>query len=76
VEIGAFKDGLRFFLDREGGSSTTAIADLASSLKAIAKHHVRVGPDHLDRIGSIIRHRLSAGRRAHRNQSEATAPLQ
>jgi integrase len=62
VEIDAFKSGLRFFLDREGGAPTTAIADLASSLKAVARHHVRVEPHHLDQIGSIIR-RLAPGRR-------------
>jgi integrase len=61
VEIDAFKSGLRFFLDREGGAPTTAIADLASSLKAVARHHVRVEPRHLDRMGSIIR-RLAPGR--------------
>jgi hypothetical protein len=50
-----------FFLDHEGGAPA-AIADLASSLKAIARHHVRVEPRHLDRMGSIIR-RLAPGRR-------------
>src|ERR1700730_16524468 len=62
IEIDAFKSGLRFFLDREGGAPTTAIADLASSLKAVARHHVRVEPHHLDQMGSIIR-RLAPGRR-------------
>jgi hypothetical protein len=62
IEIDAFISGLRFFLDREGGTPTTAIADLASSLKAVARHHVRVEPHHLDQIGSIIR-RLAPGRR-------------
>jgi integrase len=61
VELDAFKTGLRFFLDREGGKPTTAIADLASSLKAVARHHVRVEPHHLDRMGGIIR-RLAPGR--------------
>jgi hypothetical protein len=62
IEIDAFKSGLRFLLDREGGAPTTAIADLASSLKAVARHHVRVEPHHLDQMGSIIR-RLVPGRR-------------
>jgi integrase len=61
VEIEAFKTGLRFFLDREGGKPTTAIADLATTLKAVARHHVRVDPGHLDQIGAIIR-RLAPGR--------------
>jgi integrase len=62
VEIVALKEGLRFFLDREGGLPTTAIADLASTLKAIARHHVRVEQRHLDQIGAVIR-RLTPGRR-------------
>jgi integrase len=61
VEIDAFKTGLRFFLDREGGKPTSAIADLASSLKAVARHYVRVKPHHLERMGAIIR-RLTPGR--------------
>jgi integrase len=62
VQIEAFKTGLRFFLDREAGQPTTAIADLATTLKAIARHHVRVEPGHLDQIRAIIR-RLAPGRR-------------
>jgi site-specific recombinase XerD len=62
IEIDAFKGGLRFFLDREGGAPTTAIADLAGSLKAVARHHVHVEQNHLDQVGSIIR-RLAPGRR-------------
>jgi integrase len=61
VEIEAFKIGLRFFLDREGGKPTTTIADLASSLKAVARHYVRVEPHHLEQMGGIIR-RLAPGR--------------
>ena len=55
VEIKAFKTGLRFFLDREGGPPTTAIADLARTLKAVARHHVRAEPPHLDQMGGVIR---------------------
>jgi integrase len=61
VEMEAFKTALRFFLDREGGASTTAIADLAGTLKAIARHHVRAEPHHLNQMGGIIR-RLAPGR--------------
>jgi integrase len=60
VEMEAFKTALRFFLDRDGGP-TTAIADFAGVMKAIARHHVRVEPDHLDRMGGIVR-RLAPGR--------------
>src|SRR5215469_13578173 len=61
VEMETFKTGLRFFLDREGGP-TTAIADLASVLKAVARHHVGAEPERLNRMGSIIRKRLASGR--------------
>ena len=61
VEIATYKAGLRFFLEREGGAPTTAIADLASVLKAVAWHHVRVEPRHLEQMASIIR-RLASGR--------------
>jgi integrase len=54
VEIEAFKLGLRFFLDREGGNPTTAIADLASALKAVARHYVGVDRRDLDRMAKII----------------------
>src|SRR5262249_51236208 len=55
VEIGAFKDGLRFFLTRRGGKVTSAIVDLATCLMAIARHHVHVDVAHLNQIRSIIR---------------------
>jgi integrase len=45
---------------REGGP-TTAIADLASVLKAVARHHVRTESHHLDRMAGIIL-RLAPGR--------------
>jgi len=61
VEIDVFKAGLRFFLDRQG-ATTTAIADLASSLKAVARHYVGVEQRHLDQMGGVIR-RLAPGRR-------------
>ena len=61
VEMETFKTGLRFFLDREGGASSTAIADLASVLKAVARHYVRVEPCDLKRMAGVIR-RLASGR--------------
>jgi len=63
VEIDAYKQGLRFFIDRSGGKSTTAIVDLAGSLKAIARHHLRLNQNHIDRLTTINR-RLSVGPRA------------
>src|SRR5262249_17244888 len=60
VEIKAYREGLRFFVERGGGKSTSAIVDLAGVLRAIARHHLKLGKDHLDRM--TIK-RLSIGRR-------------
>ena len=60
VEITAYKEGLRFFVERSGGKPTRTIADLADALKAIARYHLRLDQDHLDRM--TIK-RLSIGRR-------------
>ena len=62
VEIETFKEGLRFFLERSGGEATRTITDLAGSLKAIARHHLRTDQTHLNRMAAIIR-RLDTGRR-------------
>lgn len=48
VEIEAFKEGLRFFIERRGGKSSSAVSHLARSLKAIARHHLRLERDHLE----------------------------
>jgi integrase len=61
VEIKTFRAALRFFLHREGGTPTTAIADIASVLKSIARHHVHVKPEHLEQMAGIVR-RLAPGR--------------
>jgi integrase len=61
VEIEAFKEGLRFFIKRNGEPST-AIENLATALKSIARHHLRLEPAQLERIGAIIR-KLQTGRR-------------
>jgi hypothetical protein len=56
VEIQAFKEGLRFFIERRGGRSTEAIRHLAGNLKAIARHHLRLEQPHLDKLGvSVVR---------------------
>jgi integrase len=62
VDIESYKAGLSFFLERSGGSSTTATADLAAALKAIARHHVGLQTAQLDRMAAIVG-RLSVGRR-------------
>jgi hypothetical protein len=55
VEIEAFKEGLRYLIHRQDGKITSATSHLARSLKAIARHHVGVDGQHLDRLGEIIR---------------------
>jgi integrase len=70
VDILSYKAGLSFFLERSGGSSTTAIADLAGALKAIARHHVGLQTAQLDRMAAIIR-RLSVGRRGQTEKNRA-----
>jgi integrase len=62
VQIEAFKEGLRFLIGRSGGKATTAVYDFASSLKAIARHHLRLEQAHLDQMTVIIR-RLDIGHR-------------
>jgi integrase len=59
VEIGSFKDGLRFYLARRG-KVTSSIVDLAICLVAIARHHVQVDLPHLNQMRSITR-RLARG---------------
>jgi integrase len=60
VDIEAYKEGLRFFLERSGGKPTTAIVDLAGVMRAIARHHLKLDKDHLDRMTTK---RLNIGRR-------------
>jgi integrase len=58
VEIGTFKEGLRFLLDRSDGKSTSTIFGAASALLAIARHHAGVDAPHLNTLAAIVR-RLS-----------------
>jgi integrase len=62
VEIEAFKEGLRFFIERSGGKATQAVYDFAVTLKALARHHLQVEKAHLDRMAAVIR-RLDVGNR-------------
>ena len=55
VTIEAFKDGLRFLLGRRANKPSGGIADLATGLKAIARHHVRADERHLAQMSAIIR---------------------
>jgi integrase len=63
VEIDAYTEGLRFFIERSGGKSTTAIVDLSGALTAIARHHLRLDQDHLGRMAAINR-KLRVGPRS------------
>jgi hypothetical protein len=57
VEINAYKEGC---VSLSNGKSTTAIVDLAGALTTIARHHLRLDKDYLDRMAIK---RLSIGRR-------------
>jgi integrase len=62
VEIEPFKEGMRYFLERNGNKRTAGIGGIAAALMAIARHHVRVEPPQLDRLVATVR-RLSPDRR-------------
>ena len=62
VSIANLKEGLRFHLERRGGSTSSAIADLASTLKAVARHWVKVPEAHLQQI-EALRGRLECRKR-------------
>jgi hypothetical protein len=62
VAVDTFKDGLRYLLERRGGKSTATTVHLATSLKAIARHHVRADAHHLERMAAVIS-RLDAPKR-------------
>jgi integrase len=54
VSIGAFAKGLTFLL-RERGNQPAGVINIAGTLKAIARHHVGAGQQHLDEMTRIIR---------------------
>jgi hypothetical protein len=62
IEIESYKEGLRYLIERAGGKPTTAIYDVASCLKMMARHHLQIDRAHLDRMAAIIR-RLDVGAR-------------
>ena len=53
VDICNFKDGLRHLLVRTDDKPNDTIHNLAIGIKAIARHHVRVPPEHLEKLGRI-----------------------
>jgi integrase len=50
VRIDNAKSALRVLLDRTGGNSTGYIHQIATLLKTIARHYVRVGPREVDEL--------------------------
>ncbi len=61
VAVDAVKEVLREYLERYGGGPTQYIRDLGKALMLVARHWVRVGPDHLDQLKEIKR-RLGSDR--------------
>ena len=53
VRLEHYRLGLRFFLDRNGGASSPMIADLAYSLKVVARHWVKLDEVSLDSMRNI-----------------------
>jgi integrase len=65
-DVDRFKEGLRFFLERHPDDSTDNTAKIAGTLRAVAKHHVRIDEQvqrKIDRISANLRserlHRLT-----------------
>jgi integrase len=61
VATPTMKDGLRFFLDRAQGKSTQQTHQIACTLKAIARHWVKVNAVHLNELRTLCR-RLDPGK--------------
>jgi integrase len=55
TDVERFKGGLRYFLDRFEGQSNAYIANIADTLRAIAKHYVEVPGEVYEAIESICR---------------------
>lgn len=53
VELRAVKVGLRYMMARFGGKPTEALHGLAMGLKAIARHHVKVGEHRLGELRTL-----------------------
>jgi integrase len=53
VETSTYKTGLKHLLDRNGGEKSAGLFTMAGHLVAIAKYHVKVGTDHLERLRSM-----------------------
>jgi hypothetical protein len=71
VEPETVRQGLRFFLKRNGGRSSADIHQTAKLMCTLAKHWVGVPPDHLA-VLVAIRNRLDPGRHGMTEKNRAT----
>jgi integrase len=55
IALDAYKEGLRFFLERQSGSSSRTIEDLALSLRTAAKYWVKADATTLLSMNAIVR---------------------
>jgi hypothetical protein len=55
VQFDTFKDGPRFFLERNNNKTSVLIRNLACTLKAVARHHVGVDQSTLDRMTAMAK---------------------
>jgi integrase len=62
VEVDAFKDGLRFLIERNGNKTSVSIQDLAFAMLAVARHEVKLATADLDRLRTICRKLGPGGR--------------
>jgi integrase len=53
VEMDAFKIVMKFLRERQGGQPSTALLGVAHVLKAVARHHIKVGDAELNRMKKI-----------------------
>ena len=53
VTLDRYRLGLRFFLDRNGGSPSPMVADLAYAFKVIARHWVKVDEATLETVCAV-----------------------
>jgi len=50
VEVEAFKAALQYMMERQDGKSSEALFGLATGIKAIARHYVKVEAEHLEQL--------------------------
>lgn len=53
IEINTYKLGLQHFVERNDGELSAGLSNMAGYLVAIAKHHLKISPQHLAQLRSI-----------------------